>query len=221
MKITLCKRSILWVCGLLVVLIGGWFSYCPAPEYTLGDDRSIPIYVSYHNWHSAVGWRQAEGENLGAEPWRSAPIVEFGWGDRDFFWGGDESWLSILRMAVLPSPSVIHGASLPTTVDRWLQVPMQTLYVDRGAWRRLKEYVQNSFALDDQGNRQIVGEGQYGSRTPSTFFSARPLYSLWWNCNTWSAHALHYAGLPLCPRRVWLVQQLQAQLQQVQSPPNH
>lgn len=210
------RRSItyLLVSLVLAVILAGvaWFSYCPAPDYKLTNDRSIPIYVSYHDWHSAVGWAQGGDGQWGPKNWRSAPVVEFGWGDRAFFFGGDQSWLSILRMAVFPSPSVIHGASLPTTVDRSLGVPMQTVYVDRGGLERLKEYVQNTFALDDRGERQFLGRGQYGASTPSSFYGARPLYSLWWNCNTWSAHALHHAGIPICPRRVWLIQQLQSQL---------
>lgn len=199
----------------LVLTAVGWFSYCPAPELSLTDQRTIPIYVTAHGWHTAIAWAQQDSPtpDWGAENWRTAPFVEFGWGDRQFYFAGDESLLSILRIVFVPSESVIHVASLPTSPDRFFSAEVQKLYLDPKGFQQLQTYIHQTFRLK-HNQRQLLGRGQYGNTAPSNFYEAVPKYSLWFNCNTWTATALWHSGIPTCPRRTLTAEQLMDQVKQ-------
>lgn len=206
------RPLLLGLLGVLVglALVGGWwFADCPPPPYQLSSDRPYPVYVFFYAWHSAIAWEQGHLpvtlRGMGAEGWRDAPIVEFGWGDRAFFWGGDQSWLSIVRIIFSQSPSVIHVGSFRELPP----VPYTKIYLDQKGLMRLRQFVADTFARDDQQQRQLLGQGHYSI---SNFYEAVPAYSLWHNCNHWSAQALHYAGVHLCPRQIFTVEQLQATL---------
>jgi hypothetical protein len=206
------RKLWLGVAGLVIftgIAIGLWFGDCPAPIVVLSNDRVYPVHVLFYDWHSAIAWHQKDLppslRSMGAEQWRDAPIVEFGWGDLDFYFGGDESWTSIARMIFSSSPSVIHVAS-------WQElppVPTQTIFLDREGLVRLGNFVEKSFARGDQDHRQVLGQGQYGI---SNFYRAVQPYSLWSNCNGWTAQALHHGGLHTCPRRTFTIQNLRDQL---------
>ena len=204
--------------GLLLgicVAIASYFLYCPSP--TVGLFPPIPnaktrtIYFVQHDWHSGLAWKQQGSEAFGVESWQDAPYVEVGWGDRQFYFAGDKSILSILRAAFIPSPSVIHMTSLGEPPDKFFQRPVIKIELSEVGFQNLFAYVKATFQQDEKGDRlPEIGKGQYGV---SSFYEAAPKYFSAFNCNTWAAEALRKAGISVCSNRAILAKNLADQLQ--------
>ena len=198
----------------IAIAIASYFLYCPSPTLGLfppaSNAKTRTIYFVQHDWHSGLAWRQREGENFGAEPWRDAPYVEVGWGDRQFYFANDQSWLSMLRAFFIPSDSVIHVASFAEPPDQSFQVPVMPIELSELGFENLFNYVRETFTVNGQGDRlEAIGKGQYAV---SNFYTATPRYFSAFNCNTWAAEALRRAGVAVCPNRAFLAKKLAEQL---------
>lgn len=202
------------VIGILIA-IASYFIYCPSPKVGLyppaSNAKSRTIYVIQHDWHSGLAWAQKETEKFGAEAWKDAPYVEVGWGDRQFYFAGDKSILSMLRAVFIPSDSVMQVVSFAESPDQVFQVPVIKLELSEVGFQNLFTYVQQTFQHNEKGDRlAAIGKGQYGV---SNFYAAIPKYFSGFNCNTWAAEALRNAGLSVCPNRAVLAKNLAEQLQ--------
>ena len=206
--------------GLLLgicVAIASYFLYCPSPTEGLfpptPNTKTRTIYYVQHDWHSGLAWSQQGLEAFGVESWQDAPYIEVGWGDRQFYFAGDKSILSILRAAFIPSPSVIHVVSLAESPEKFFQFPVIKIELSEAGFQNLFAYVKATFQQNEKGDRlPAIGKGQYGV---SNFYAAVPKYFSAFNCNTWAAEALRTAGISVCPNRAVLAKNLSDQLQQL------
>jgi uncharacterized protein (TIGR02117 family) len=211
------KRKITIFLGVLLriaVAIASYFLYCPSPTAGLfppaPNVKTRRIYFVQHDWHSGLAWAQQDTERFGAEEWKDAPYVEVGWGDRQFYFAGDTSILSMLRAAFIPSDSVMHVASFAEPPEQVFKFSILPIDLSDVGFQNLLIYVKQTFAVNEQGDRlAAIGKGQYGV---SNFYTAVPRYFSAFNCNTWAAEALRQAGVSVCPNRALLAKQLGEQL---------
>nr|WP_199288871.1 DUF2459 domain-containing protein [Pseudanabaena sp. FACHB-1998] len=198
----------------IAVAIAGYFLYCPSPTIGLfppaPSAKTRTIYFIQHDWHSGLAWAQQDKENFGVEAWKDAPFVEVGWGDRQFYFAGDQSIPSMLRAAFIPSDSVMHVASFAEPPEQFFKFPVFKIELSELGFQNLFTYVKQTFAVNERGDRlAAIGQGQYGI---SNFYAAVPKYFSAFNCNTWAAEALRQAGVSICPNRALLAKNLAEQL---------
>jgi len=219
------KQKIRISLGLLLgiaLAIASYFLYCPSPITGLyppaPNIKTRTIYFVHHDWHSGLAWAQQSGENFGAEKWKDAPYLEVGWGDRQFYFAGDQSILSMLRAVFIPSDSVIHVASFAEPPEKFFRFPVLKIELSEAGFQNVYTYVKQTFAVNENGDRQFaIGQGQYGT---SNFYAAVPRYFSAFNCNTWAAEALRNGGLSVCPHRAILAKDLVEQLKNLQNQSN-
>jgi len=211
------KRKIAILLGVLLgiaVAIASYFLYCPSPVSGLfppnPNTKTRTIYFVQHDWHSGLAWAQRDKENFGAEAWKDAPFVEVGWGDRQFYFAGDQSIPSMLRAVFIPSDSVMHVASFVESPEQFFKFPVFKIELSEVGFHNLFTYVKQTFSVNETGDRlAAIGKGQYGV---SNFYAAVPRYFSLFNCNTWAAEALRQAGVSICPNRALLAKNLAEQL---------
>ncbi len=210
------KRKIAILLGVLLgiaVAIASYFLYCPSPVAGLFpplNTKTRTIYFVQHDWHSGLAWAQRDQENFGAEAWKDAPFVEVGWGDRQFYFAGDQSIPSMLRAVFIPSDSVMHVVSFVEPPEQFFKFPVLKIELSELGFQNLLTYVKQTFAVNETGDRlAAIGKGQYGV---SNFYAAVPRYFSLFNCNTWAAEALRQAGVSTCPNRALFAKNLGDQL---------
>ncbi len=211
------KRKIAILLGVLLgiaVAIASYFFYCPSPVAGLvpppPNTKTRTIYFVQHDWHSGLAWAQRDKENFGAEAWKDAPFVEVGWGDRQFYFAGDQSIPSMLRAVFIPSDSVLHVTSFAEPPEQFFKFPVLPIELSEVGFQNLLAYVKQTFVLNEKGDRiAAIGKGQYGV---GNFYAAVPRYFSAFNCNTWAAEALRQAGVAVCPNRALFAKNLAEQL---------
>lgn len=198
----------------IAIAIAGYFLYCPSPNVGLyppaPNTKIRTIYFIQHEWHSGLAWAQEGTEKFGAEAWQDSPYVEVGWGDRDFYFAGNKSVLSMLRAVFIPSDSVIHVVSFAEDPERFFRFPIIKIKLSEQGFQNLFAYVKRTFQQNEKGDRlAAIGKGQYGV---SNFYAAVPRYFSAFNCNTWAAEGLRNGGVKVCPNRAIFAKNLAEQL---------
>jgi uncharacterized protein (TIGR02117 family) len=204
------KRAIIALClGLVSILAAIFLPFCPTtPTGLFPPQAGTPthaVYIIQHDWHTGLAWSQKGLVPIGPEGWRNAPYVEVGWGDRDFYYAGDRSIITMFKAFFLPTPSAMHVVGFGESPEAYFKK-------DKSVWRldlsepgflSLIGYVGETFSKNAKGDRlpPLPGSGQYGV---SNFYAAVPQYGFWLTCNAWTANALNAAGVSACPSRVLL-----------------
>ncbi|MEY3304782.1 MAG: DUF2459 domain-containing protein [Pseudanabaena sp.] len=202
----------------ILIAIASYFLYCPSPTEGLfppaPNAKTRTIYFVQHEWHSGLAWAQQRGETFGAEEWKDAPYVEVGWGDRQFYFAGDQSIPSMLRAAFIPSDSVMHVTSFAEAPEKFFKFPILPIELSEAGFQNLLAHVKQTFTVNEKGDRlAAIGKGQYGV---SNFYAAVPRYFSAFNCNTWAAEALRNGGVSVCPNRAVLAKNLGEQIKSLQ-----
>jgi hypothetical protein len=137
-----------------------------------------------------------------------------GWGDRQFYFAGDQSIPSMLRAAFIPSDSVMHVTSFAEAPEKFFKFPILPIELSEAGFQNLLAHVKQTFTVNEKGDRlAAIGKGQYGV---SNFYAAVPRYFSAFNCNTWAAEALRNGGVSVCPNRAVLAKNLGEQIKSLQ-----
>jgi uncharacterized protein (TIGR02117 family) len=155
-------------------------------------------------WHTGLvlSSHDLDTRLLGLRRWfPDANYLVIGWGERSFYMAANPGAGAALR-ALFPAPSVLFvqgHAEPPTYLEvRWLCLsPVQA--------QRLDAYLAHY--LRTQANGEPIDLGP-GLSPDSHFFASTGTYDAFHTCNTWTAAALEYAGLPVSAQGVVLAGQV-------------
>jgi uncharacterized protein (TIGR02117 family) len=170
----------------------------PPPPHLQPVGSGMRIGVVDAGWHTGLVLysRDLGAQLLSLRRWfPDANYLVIGWGERSFYMGANPGVGTALR-ALFPAPSVLFvqgHAEPPTYVEvRWLCLsPVQT--------RRLDAYLAHYLRTQPNGEPIDLGPGL----TPNShFFASTGTYNAFHTCNTWTAAALEYAGLPVSAQGV-------------------
>jgi uncharacterized protein (TIGR02117 family) len=193
------------------------FLWSPADVAAAMPETPVPargdtVYVIADGWHTELVLAVAEISGPLARlaaAFPGAPYLIFGWGSRDFYMARNPGLGDLLRAAV-PGPAVM--LVIP------LGVP-PTAYLGPGnAWAiplsgegaaALSQFLSDSVAKNQAGAPVRAGDGP---DPRSVFYAATGTYDASDTCNTWTAEALHAAGLPVTAAGVVFAGQLVDQL---------
>ena len=160
-----------------------------------GSPRALVIGVLVAGWHSGLILPARELAPLRAFLPRDlrGRYVSFGWGNRRFYMSPHPTSADAMA-ALFSSPSVVLIQAAPTAQE--LVPPGATLRwlcADREEVWRMDVYLRD--ALHRLGGKPVrLGPGPHAD---SAFFASRERYDALHTCNTWTAAALAFAGLPV------------------------
>jgi uncharacterized protein (TIGR02117 family) len=208
------------VCGL--ILAAGCAStspaHTPAPhpsdtstQTTTADEQ---VWVLDSGWHTGLILARAE---LGPalirllQPAAAVQYLMFGWGNRRYYMSPDPTF-GMGIAALFPSQSVllIESCKLPPRACYTNVVKFHVVAVSAEGLRRLDDYLLHSLRAVDHGRLQPLAAGPDAG---SKFYASGLSYDAFHTCNTWTAEALHDAGLPVDYHGVIFSGQLWRQLQ--------
>ncbi len=191
-------------------------STCAAPiRETLAPSESEPrktIYLVNHGWHAGIVLRRADipdniWPKLGNFP--DMEYLEVGWGDMDYYQIPDSHLGFILKVALLPTASVLHIVGFNGHVPAYFPFSeIIRIELSSAGFELLSRTIASSFALDKAGNTTSPIPGLYGN---SRFYLSRETCHLFNTCNVWTAWALRTAGLPTTPATATSVGNLMSQ----------
>jgi len=141
-----------------------------------------------------------------------APYVIFGWGAHDYYMARNPGIADLLRAAT-QGPAVMFVTPLWVSPIAYAGAANAfPIYVSRAGIDNLLQFLWGSLAKDRNGAPYEAGAGPYPQ---SIFYTAAGSYDLSHTCNTWTAEALHAAGVPVTAAGVVFPGQL---LDQLRSP---
>lgn len=175
---------------------------CAAPRVVEGPPAEPParaIHLVSHGWHTGIAIARAdlpEGFPALAD-FPHADVLEFGWGDAEFYPAAEPSLWQGLRALLWPTPSVLHVAALRG--DLAATFPTSTivrLEISEAGLGRLLEFIRAEFQRDIHGRPVSVAPGLYGA---SRFYRGQRSFHFPHTCNWWTAQGLLAAGIPVEP----------------------
>jgi hypothetical protein len=183
----------------------------PAPG---SADRAQVIYIVRRHWHVDVeiptGELAPPLDSLRSR-FTQARYLSFGFGDRRYLIAGNRNFPGILA-ALYPGGALIliDGSDIPPR-ERFGSDQVVSVAVSDGQLRAAQAFVQGSLS-NAAGLPVPFRTGPHGD---GLYFLATPSYSALYTCNTWVAHVLAAAGLPVRPRGVIFADQLWAQVRRL------
>jgi uncharacterized protein (TIGR02117 family) len=185
--------------SLTLLALGACTALPPNPASPQDDEPRIAIYLVAHDKHSGIAVRCAD---IPAGLWPEirdfpqADYLEVGWGDRDYYYGRNQSLWDALRAAFRSNnPSVLHVVGVRGTLrENFPASEIIEVTLPRDGFERLIRYIHDAY---DRAGAPVVaplGPGLYGD---SRFYPGRETFSLQRTCNVWTARGLRGAGLPV------------------------
>lgn len=206
------------VAGMMAGLVAGCANALPSP----GVPQSIPSPISAHplpigvvdeGWHTGLILPAADIDSSlpGIRKWfPGAKYLLLGWGNRRYYMATHPGWLLGLK-ALFPSSSVIliqglaenpQNAFLPDARIRWL-------CISRAGMAHMDAYLADYLQTGPKGGLRKLRHGPWAD---SWFFASTGTYDALHTCNTWTARALHIAGLPVNSEDVIFAGQVAAEV---------
>ncbi|MBD3275002.1 MAG: DUF2459 domain-containing protein [Candidatus Marinimicrobia bacterium] len=181
---------------------------------------STSIYVVKHSWHAGI---IMPVNNLSKD---SLPVLsdfpdkeylEFGWGDSAYYRAKDPNFGQTLKAGGPPTPGILHIVGVDAPIKNYLnyrtalqfRIPMDEL-------GDMIRFFRNEFIYADKNPVQ-VGPGLYGD---SYFYRAQSKYTVFYNCNHWTANALQRAGISISTFGMFRVETLLKRLRKHGTPVN-
>jgi hypothetical protein len=195
--------------GLLAGCAGG-----PPPPVRTGQAGNLVVAIIERDWHTEIGLetREITGPLATLEPSSAgAPYLVVGFGDRAYFTDHGAGVDKALA-ALFPGASAVQLASFDALPEDETHVVVR-LRLSQEALDRVVDFIWNSLARQDDGTPLRVAE--HNAR--SLFYAGRQPYESFYNCNTWTADALHAGGLPFDSSGVLFASQVMAQARRIAS----
>lgn len=128
---------------------------------------------------------------------RSAPYLEFGWGDKAFYQAVQKTTDMSLPAMFWPTDSAIQVIATPDMSAQYFQtVEVRKICLNNSEYLSLVSFISNSFEKGSDGNIIQLKRGQYQD---GQFYSAVGNYSLVNTCNSWTAKGLKSSGIDISP----------------------
>jgi hypothetical protein len=178
-----------------------------------GEERrpTVEVFVVKRRWHTDIGFSAADlPPQFASERARfpGAVYFLFGFGDRHYLLNRGRSFRNLLG-AIGPGPGVILTTALVSTPAAAFGADdVSTLALTADEVERLEKFVMESMSTTQDG---AVGLGP-GPYDGSYYYASSLGYSGIHTCNTWTAEALEFAGLPIHSRSVELAGQVWRQV---------
>lgn len=181
----------------------------PIEAYTGAAPKKAVVFLYDNGWHTEIGipaTRLAGSLDVFRMSFPNSCLLIFGWGNRDYFMAERPTLLQALR-AVFPSRAVLRVTAVetPSKGELVLGDRMHPLVVAEPGLARLERYIWSYVVKEQNDEPRLLG---WAHNSRSAYFEAGGTYDLFHNSNTWTAAALHTAGLEVHASGVFLAEQV-------------
>jgi uncharacterized protein (TIGR02117 family) len=170
------------------------------PPVTADHSPHYTVYLIGHGWHSGLAVRKTDiPRGLWPESgdFPEAQFLEVGWGDWDFYQAPDFSFWLMLKAGLWPTASVLNVVPLRYAVAEYYPCSdLIELDLSQPRFARLIGYIHGTFARDGSGRVAPLRSQEHRA---DRFYPARGQFTVFNNCNTWTAKALKEGGYPIRP----------------------
>jgi len=176
------------------------FFGCSAPTASLPPNRSgepaRTVYVVHHGaLHTGLTVKRSDiprGNWPANRDYAGRKYIEVGWGDDDGYRKPLTSGIAMKALAGSKRTVLLTEGFSQAIRAKYHNPKFTVLAVDLSetGFVRLCDHIQQTYALNEQGQPIRLGEGWY---------RARGTYSAFNTCNTWVASGLQKAGCPITP----------------------
>lgn len=167
--------------------------YPPDPNST--DNKTI--FIVNHGIHTGIVLPKKDADPYmhSFYDFNSAQYLEVGLGDETYYQSEVNTLWMGMKALFWPTNSVLHVAALQTEpVVYFSNNDVVKLQLSKTGFIKLVDFIDKSFALNENGQIIRLGSGLYGT---SRFYRAKGKFHLFNNCNTWSASAIRSSGFPI------------------------
>ena len=192
-----------------------------ATEIFIRDDgKNVKtVFVAHDNWHSAIVLRRSDIPAAALpeiKDFSGAELVEFSWGDRDYFPAPHAGLALTLKAAFWSSGSILHVVGYNDSIEKLFPgSEIVEIHLSEDSFQRLLGFLSDTFSRPQAG---VPAEPRPGLFPNGRFYLAEGKFGVLRTCNTWVAEALNFAGLPINPRRVITANSLATQLRSLRRP---
>jgi len=184
---------------LILSALGACAEQPPGPGKPQSGGPGVAVYLVAHDKHSGIAVRRADipaGLWPESRDFPQAEYLEVGWGDRDYYYGRNQSWGGALRAALgSDNPSVLHVAGVRGPLaENFPASEIIEVKLSRDGFERLVRYIHDAYDRAGAPAAAPLGPGLYGD---SRFYPARESFNIFRTCNVWTARGLRGAGLPI------------------------
>lgn len=121
--------------------------------------------------------------------------LSFGWGDENFYiktptWV-DLTFSNAFKALFLQSSTLMHVTRYKSKCPNWIEIRVSEL-----EFHKLQSYIQNTFKVDNTGNKIILKNQSYSLN--DNFYKAKYTYSCFTTCNSWVNLGFKESGLKSC-----------------------
>lgn len=160
--------------------------------YLISNAIHIGIVLPVKN--KIIDWRKFVGEEYFSNQVLEMEWIEFGWGDRRFYFEmptWDHFTLSLAADALLlPDSAVMHVSYLPTHPTKYSNVIKVSISYE--TYEKMVKSIRSWFVLENEKPILIPEKGYSGE---DNFFEAKGSYSLIRTCNVWTSDIFAASGL--------------------------
>ncbi len=198
----LATKTLLPTIGLLIALFavsGCGIAPSKVAQAPVATDGGLPvgIYVVRRSWHTDVGFDVTDLHVPLAAVHQSVPKARyllFGFGDKHYLLSHGRMW-DRLSGAILPGEGVVllTGLQAPPA-EAFGAKNVVRLTISAAQARNLEAFVWKTLVSTEGSFPRVLGPGPYSG---SVYYASVERYSGLHTCNTWTAEALHSAGLPV------------------------
>jgi uncharacterized protein (TIGR02117 family) len=148
----------------------------------------VPVKNDVFDWNEHLSVKE-----IGSDRVESYNYLSFGWGDRDFMINvptlADLDFMLTLKALFWLTPSAMY-------VQGYQAIPphftVKYLQIDRNHYLKLMHFIDRTFKTNTNGNKIRIANGHYNN---AGFYDAKGSYTIFWNCNDWTAEGLEEAGV--------------------------
>jgi hypothetical protein len=170
------------------------------------------VYVVGQGWHAEIGIPVEELNHDLAfyrKIFPEARALMFGYGKKTFFTAPPDA-ISEYFLGPFPGPAAIHVVGLNVMpVDAYSRENTFTLRLPPGGAQALSAYIAKDLSRDKSDRPEEIA---HSTDPDGLFYAAQSEYNLFHTCNTWTADALHDAGLPVSGDGVTFSEQVMTQV---------
>jgi len=207
-------------CALLIIFFLFARSNAATEILNRDDGKNVkPVFVAHDDWHSAIVLRRSDIPAAALPEIKDFPgaeLVEFSWGDRDYFPAPHAGLALTLKAAFWSSGSILHVVGYNASIKRLFPgSEIVEIHLSEESFQRLLGFLSDTFSRPQAG---VAAEPRPGLFPNGRFYLAEGKFSVLRTCNTWVAEALNFAGLPVNPRLVITASSLGNQLRPFRPP---
>ncbi|TGD80850.1 TIGR02117 family protein [Hymenobacter wooponensis] len=150
-------------------------------------DIVVPARSEYIDWTETILLKNTQSNDP------TMQYIGFGWGDKGFYLD-TPTWAELKASTAFKAMFYLGTSAMHTTFYREMHESDDCvkISISHNDYRKLIQYIQDSFRYDALGHPIYIGGHSYGR--DDSFYEAHRTYGWLYTCNTWANDALKYCG---------------------------